>query len=128
MTRRRRRVASRRVRRTIKKVDPLSVLKIAILFYLIMFVVWLVLVAFAFNVLDATGLFSTIEDAVGPEGFALEGEDFEITLGVIEKWAFLFGLISVLVASVSTLLGAILYNIAADLFGGVEITFVEREL
>lgn len=121
---RRRRVASRRVRRTIKKVDPLSILKIAVVFYLVMLVVWLIVVAIVYNMIDATGLFTAMEEAARG---ALAVDNFDISLGTIEKYAFLIGVGSFVVASVGTLVGAILYNIAADLLGGVELTFVERE-
>lgn len=126
-TSRRRRVASRRVRRTIKKVDPLSVLKLSAFFYAVLLLVWLIVVAILYRFVDGLGVFNLINDL--GSGFAIrDWESMEITLGRVERWAFFVGLLTAVLASVVNMVLAILYNIAADLFGGIELTFVEREL
>ena len=124
---RRRRVASRRVRRTIKKVDPLSVLKLSAFFYAILLFVWLIVVAILYRFVDGLGVFDLVNDL--GRGFAIrDWENMQITLGRVERWAFVFGLITAIIASFVNMVLAMLYNIAADLFGGLELTFVEREL
>jgi hypothetical protein len=120
-------VASRRVRRTIKKVDPLSVLKMSAFFYAILLVVWLIVVAILYRFVDGLGAFRVINEI----GDGLEVKDWanlKITLGRVERWAFFIGLVTAVIASVVNMVIAMLYNIAADLFGGLELTFVEREL
>jgi hypothetical protein len=122
----RRKVPVRRVRRTIRKIDPWSVLKLSLFFYACFLVVWLVLVAVAYSLLDGAGLFDRIEEI--REGFALGEGRLEITLWTVERWAFMIGLVVALVATIFNLILTFLYNIASDLIGGLEITFVEREL
>jgi hypothetical protein len=123
---RRRRVASRRVRRTVKKVDPLSVLKLSAFFYAVLLVVWLIVVAILYRFVDGLGVFNLINDL--GRGFAIKDwQSMQITLGRVERWAFFIGLLTAVIASVVNMVLAMLYNIAADLFGGLELTFVERD-
>lgn len=123
---RRRRVVTRRVKRTIKHVDPISILKLSLFFYAVLLIVWLIVVAILYSIVDSLGVFDVLEE-VG-RGFELrELENNEITLGLVEKWAFLIGILFAVVASVINMFLAILYNIAADVLGGVEVTFQERD-
>jgi hypothetical protein len=46
----------------------------------------------------------------------------------MERWAFIMGLTLAVVGSLINALLAFLYNIGSDLVGGVEITFVERDV
>lgn len=120
----RKRAGLRRVRRTIRHVDPFSVLKISAFFYAIFVVIWLVFVAAIYSVLDSMGLFSMLEDL--GQGLVL-WDEVNITLGVVEKWALLIGVVLATLGTLMNLLLAVLYNVAADLMGGIEMTFVERD-
>ena len=122
---RRRRPGLRRVRRTIKYIDPLSVLKLSLFYYSCFLVVWLVIVAVLYSILESMGLFNTLEDV--STGFAL-GWEVNISLFFVEKWAFFIGLVLVIVGSLVNLVLAFLYNVGSDLVGGVEMTFVERDV
>jgi hypothetical protein len=116
----------RRVRRTVQHVDPISVLKLSVIFYAVFLVLWLLFVAVVFWLLQAAGLFDTLEEILGPQGLVVENS-FEIGLWTVEKWAFLIGLTFAILASLFNLFLAFLYNVAADVVGGVEVTFVERD-
>lgn len=121
----RRRGPVRRVRRTLRHIDPLSVLKLSFFYYGIGLIVWLVFVAIVFSILNSMGLFNSIEEV--SEGFAL-GWQVNITLFFVEKWAFLIGLTLVVIGAIVNLLLAFLYNVGADLVGGIEMTFAERDV
>lgn len=121
----RRRGPVRRVKRTLRYIDPLSVLKLSFFYYAIGLVVWLIFVAVVFSILDSMGLFNSIEEV--SEGFAL-GWEVNISLFFVEKWAFLIGLTLVVIGALVNLLLAFLYNVGADLVGGVELTFAERDV
>ncbi len=121
----RRRVAARRLKRTLRHVDPVSILKLSLFFYVCFLVIWLIVVAIIYSVLSSMGLFDTIEELA--DAFALEW-DSNITLFLVERWAFLIGLTFVVVGSLINVFLAFLYNVAADTLGGVEMTFVERDL
>lgn len=126
--RRRYRPAARRVKRALRHVDPISVLKLSLIFYACLLVVGLVLVAIVYSWLDGIGLFDAIEDIARGSEFLNKGESLGVTLWVVERWAFLIGLVLGLVASLTNVVLALLYNAAADLVGGLGMTFVERDL
>jgi hypothetical protein len=111
------------VRRTIKHIDPISVLKISAFFYAIFFVVWLILAAILFWFLQSLGLI----DAVSETSNIFGSERIDITLGYVERWAFVSGLVLVVVGCFVNTAIAFLYNVASDLFGGIQVTFAERD-
>lgn len=119
-----RRGAARRVRRSIKHIDPLSVLKISLITYSVLLVGWLLFVAIFYNFLDGLGLFDTVNSAL--RGFAYD--EVDITLGVVERWAFIAGLIVTIGGSILNVFLALIYNITSRLIGGIEVTFVERDV
>jgi hypothetical protein len=126
--RRRFRPAARRVKRTLRHVDPITVLKLSLIFYACLIVVGLVFVAIVYSWLDGIGLFKAIEDIARGSEFLNKGESLGVTLWVVERWTFLIGLALGLVATLANVFLALLYNVAADLVGGLGMTFVERDL
>ena len=122
---RRRRVPVRRVKRTLKHIDPLTVLKLSGFYWAVFLVVWLIIVAILYSIIEAAGFFDTLEDV--NNGFALGWGKLDITLGLVEKWAFLIGITFALITTLVNVFLAFLYNVAADLIGGLELTFVERD-
>jgi Transmembrane domain of unknown function (DUF3566) len=124
---RRGRPVARRVKRTLRHVDPLSVLKISLFFYACALVVWMIFVAILFSIVNGMGLFDSIEE-FGRE-MAIQGwKNLNIDLFYVEKWAFLVGFTFFVVGSILNTFLAFLYNVGADLIGGVDMTFVERDL
>ncbi len=122
--RRRQRHTIRRVKRTLRHVDPVSIFKLSLFFYAIAVLAWLIFVAIVYSIVDGMGVFDSIEEI--SRGLAL-GWRVEIDLWFVEKWALLIGLIFWLVGSLVNLLVAFLYNVGADTIGGIEMTFVERD-
>lgn len=120
----RRRGGLRRVRRTVRHVDPFSVLKLSAFFYAIFVLIWLGFVALVYSFLESMGLFDMLEDL--GQGLVL-WDEVNISLGVVEKWALLVGVVLAVVGTLINVILAVLYNVAADLMGGLELTFVERD-
>lgn len=119
-----RRAPARRVKRRLRHIDPLSVLKISLIFYVIFLVFWLLGVALFYSFLESLGLFEAAESL----GRSLVlWEEVDISLGLVERWAFLIGLTLVVVGAIINMLLAFLYNVISDLVGGIDMTFVERE-
>jgi Transmembrane domain of unknown function (DUF3566) len=122
---RRPRPGVRRVKRSLRHIDPVSVLKLSLFYYACFLLLWLVFVALVYGVLASLGTFNAI-DKIG-NAFVL-WKDVDISLWFVERWALLIGLTLAVVASLVNLFLAFLYNLAADVVGGAELTFVEREL
>lgn len=122
--------AARRVRRTVRHVDPISVFKLSVFYYGCFVVLWLIFVAVAYWFVDSLGVFTAITDFLRSRQLRLltKNQDLGLTLFFFEKWALLIGVtLAVIAVLVNTFL-SFLYNLAADTVGGLEITFVEREL
>lgn len=116
---------TRRVRRVIKHIDPISVLRISLLFYAFFLLVWLIGVAIFYRFLDGLGLFDQLE-SLGKD-LVLPALQNDITLGSVEKWALVIGIICAIVGSLVNAFLAFLYNLISDLIGGIQVTFTERE-
>jgi Transmembrane domain of unknown function (DUF3566) len=121
----RRRPAIRRVRRTLRHVDPLSVLKLSLFYYGVFLVLWLAFVAMVYWVVASMGVFDALEQF--GQGMVL-WDEVNITLFFVERWALAIGLFFVVAASLINVFLAFLYNVGADLVGGIEMTFVERDI
>ena len=115
----------RRVRRTLRHVDPLSVLKVSLMFYGCFLLLWLVFVAILYWVVQAAGVFESVEEIL--QTATLVDGPWTVSLTFVEKWAFFIGLTISIVMSLVNLFLAFLYNVVADVIGGIDMTFVERD-
>jgi len=126
--RRRFRPATRRVKRVLKHIDPISVLKLSLIYYACFLVLWLLFVAVVYQILEGAGLFDTVAGMARGFAFMQEEEGLPISLWLVEKWALLLGLALGVFASLVNLFLAFLYNLASDLVGGLKLSFIERDL
>jgi len=98
----------------------------SLFYYTIFFVVWMIGVAVLFSFIESTGVFQTIEEL----GDSIEVEQlasFEISLGVVMRWAAYIGAGLVLLGSIVNVVLSFLYNLGSDIVGGITMTFVERD-
>ena len=110
---------------TLKHVDPASVLKLSLVFYGCVLALWLVLVAILYALLSSAGIFDAIEK-LGRTAVLWTGLD--ITLWFVERWALLIGGVLVVICSIVNVFIAVVYNLASDVVGGAQMTFVERDV
>ncbi|MDZ5619338.1 DUF3566 domain-containing protein [Nocardioides bizhenqiangii] len=119
----------RRARLRLTRVDPWSVMKTAFLLSIAFAVVTVVSVAMVWQVLGAAGVWdsinSTVQEAIGGEDVA--GFQIQDYLGTSRVLGFtmLVAAIDVILITASATLTAFLYNMAAALLGGVEVTLAE---
>ena len=121
-----RRPASRRVRVVIRKVNPWSVLKFSLLFYLCVMLVVLLGLVILYGVLSSLGVIDALEDLAGSLALGDQEGNFQVNGGYLFRMAFLIGLISTALWAAVTVFLAFLYNLIADLVGGIEVTLAER--
>ena len=118
----------RRASLQIKRVDPWSVLKLALVLGFAMFLVWMVAVGVLYSVLGGmnvwTKLNGTYNDLV--QGGDTSGGDL-ISAGRVFGIAAVVGLVNVILFTAMATVSAFIYNVSADLAGGLEVTLAERE-
>jgi hypothetical protein len=115
----------RRIRVMIRRVDPRSVLKVSLVFYFCLMLIMLVGLGILYGVLDAIGILDSLEDLLTGLGFGGQ-EGFQFSVLGIFRTLFLIGVISVALWSAFTVFVAFLYNLIADLVGGIELTLAEK--
>ncbi|MEA2434072.1 MAG: hypothetical protein QOG54_1529 [Actinomycetota bacterium] len=117
----------RRVKRVIKHVHPLSILKLSLFFYAIFMIGWLILGFIIYSVLKGLEVLKFIRGVC--DAFLLEQCDKEVvSFGQFERWVLVVGLAIAVIGILMNTLMAVLYNVGADIFGGIEVTFVEKEV
>ena len=114
----------RRIRVTVRKVNPWSVLKLSLVFYFCLLLIVLSGLAILFMLLDAMGLIDSIAGLL--TGLTILEPSAEIRMFPVFRVLFLIGFITVIVGSVFTTFLAFLYNLLSDLVGGIEVTLLER--
>ncbi|MGW4792539.1 DUF3566 domain-containing protein [Nonomuraea sp. NPDC004297] len=124
----------RKAHLVLRRVEPWSAMKFSFVVSLVCFVVLFVAVAVLYGVLSALGVFDSIVDLVNQLG---KGEQGQSSIPIdIASWfepvrilgyTALIGAVNVVLITALSTLGAVIYNIASDLVGGVEVTFSEAE-
>ena len=112
-------------------VDPWSVMKSAFLLSIAIGIVLVVAVMVIWSVLGATGVWDSINRAVTDVVGSETSDSFDIQdyLGMSRVMGFtmIVAVVDVVLLTVIATLGAFLYNLAAVLLGGVEVTLAEDE-
>lgn len=124
--RRRVRLEARRVRRVVRHIEPWSVLKISILFYLCLWLIFLLAGVLLWSFAKRTDTLAEIENLVETL-FALKEENEFWSGGTIFRiYAFTTMVFSIAGVTFNVLL-AVLYNLISDLTGGLRLTVIEEE-
>lgn len=111
----------RRVRRIVRKIDPWSVLKVALVLNTVAAMVWVLGVWVSWSIAVQRGIPDSVVDllarltiAVTPDG----GLYFRVILMSAIVW--------VIVVTAAMTLGAVLYNLISDVVGGIEMIMLEE--
>jgi hypothetical protein len=119
----------RRARLTVKRLDPWSVMKFSFFVSLVLFVVLIVATAVLYLALDAMGVFDSINNSLAEmvNAGGSSGDTFRITAKGVLGTAALIGAVNVVLFTALATLAAFIYNVCADLVGGIEVTLSERD-
>jgi len=119
----------RRANLQIKRFDPWSVLKLSLVLGVALFFVWLVAVGVLYAVLDGMGVWDKlngISSEILQSGQDGSGDPL-ISAGRVFGVAAIIGAVNIVLFSALSTVGAFIYNVSADLAGGLEVTLAERE-
>jgi len=112
-------------------VDPWSVLKTSLLLSIALGIVTVVAVSVVWAVLNASGLWDSINQTVGDVVGTQASADFRIQDYVgterVLGFTMLVAAVDVVLITVVSTLGAFLYNLAAALLGGLEVVLAEDD-
>lgn len=115
---------SRRARRVVRRVEPKSVAKVSVVFYACVFVALLVAGVLLWIAAAAAGIVGNVESFIG-DLFALD--EFRFEPWRILQATFLGGAVLVLLGTAANVVATLLFNVIADLVGGVEVTVVDDD-
>jgi hypothetical protein len=115
----------RRARLQLRNVNAWTVFKFSCVLSLFLFLAWLIVVMLLFGILDASGVIGDINRSVttinGP------GSSGVVTGGRVFGYALIIGAVNAVLFIALSTIGSIIYNLCADIIGGVEVTLSEPE-
>jgi hypothetical protein len=121
----------RQAQLTVARVEPWSVMKFSFVISLVAFIILFVAVAVLYAVLSSLGVFEALQRTVqsitssqSASGFSLSNY---LSASRVLGYTGLLGALNVVLITALSTVGAVLYNITADLAGGVEITLKETD-
>jgi hypothetical protein len=120
----------RRASLQVKRIDPWSVLKLAFVLSVALFFVWLVAVGVLYGVLDGMGVWDRVNgtyNEFAQNTSAGSSSSPLITASRVFGIAAIIGAINIVLFTALATVGSFVYNVSADLAGGLEITLAERE-
>ncbi|MBA2463440.1 MAG: DUF3566 domain-containing protein [Nocardioidaceae bacterium] len=121
----------RRARLRLVHLDPWSVMKTSFLLSIAFGIVTVVSVAVVWSVLGAAGVWdsinSTVTDVLGGESASTFDVENYVGTSRVLGFAMIVAVVDVILITAIATLGAFLYNLAAALLGGLEVTLAEDE-
>jgi hypothetical protein len=122
---------TRRARLRLLHLDPWSVMKTSFLLSIAFGIVTVVAVAVVWSVLGAAGVWDSINQTVGDVigGDTAQSFDVENYVGTSRVLGFtmIVAVVDVVLITAIATLAAFLYNLAAALLGGIEVTLAEDD-
>lgn len=124
----------RKARLRVARVDPWSVMKVSFVLSIAMGIVTIVGTAVVWNVLNALGVFSSLNKTVGDltsSGSGTGTTSFSLSsflsFGHVESYMVIVALVDIVLVTALATLGAYLYNLASGFVGGFEVTLAEDQ-
>ena len=111
----------RRTTRTLRYIDPWSVLRVTAMFHVVLYVILLVTGVLLWNVANTTGTVDNVERFMESFGW----ESFEFDGGEIFHQAWILGIFLVVGLTGLAVLVAVTFNLITDVVGGVRVMVLE---
>lgn len=121
----------RQAQLTLSRLEPWSVMKFSFVISLVAFIVLFVAVAVLYAVLSGLGVFDALQRTIESITSSQSSSGFNLTTYLsasrVLGYTGLLGAINVVLITALSTVGAVLYNITADLAGGIEVTLKESD-
>ena len=114
---------SRKAKLSLRRVDPWSVFVLSLVVSLFLGVMTIVAGFVLYSLLEAAGVPASVNKFVT----TVQGGEPVLTSSRFVGAAALLAAVNVVLLSVLSTLGALLYNVCASFTGGVEVTLAERD-
>ncbi|MBX9387977.1 DUF3566 domain-containing protein [Streptomonospora halotolerans] len=125
--------STRKAHLTVSRVEPWSVMRFSFVISLVCFIILFVAVTVLYAILSGLGVFDAVTDLISSLTDGGEGDELNLNpdqwfspARVLGYTGLIGALNIILITSLSTI-GAMLYNLAADLVGGIDVTLSETE-
>jgi hypothetical protein len=113
----------------LKRLDPWTTLKVSLIVAIVMFFVWMIAVGLLYVLFSSLDVISRINDGwatVTSADAATAGGDL-ITAGKVFGIAAVIGAINIIILTALATVASFVYNAAAGMAGGIELTLGERD-
>ncbi|WP_415847443.1 DUF3566 domain-containing protein [Tsukamurella strandjordii] len=110
----------------LRSIDPWTTFKLAGVVSVVLFFVWMIAVGALYVILNGMGVWSKINDSFQTLVNEQAGSSI-LTAGDVFLYSSLVGLANVVLLTALATVGAFIYNLCADLVGGVEVTLADRD-
>ncbi|WP_231703159.1 DUF3566 domain-containing protein [Tsukamurella asaccharolytica] len=110
----------------LRSIDPWTTFKLTGVVSVVLFFVWMIAVGVLYIVLSGMGVWSKINDSFQTLTNEQAGVSL-LTAGNVFTYAGLAGLANVILLTALATVGAFIYNLCADLVGGIEVTLSDRD-
>lgn len=122
--------APRKASLQIRRFDPWSVLKLSLVLSVAMFLMWLVAVGVLYGVLNGMGVWDKLNGTWNDLASVNEAEgsgESLISAGRVFGISAVVGAVNIVLFTAFATVSAFVYNVSADLAGGIEVTLSERD-
>jgi hypothetical protein len=121
----------RRTSLQLQRLEPWSVLKLSLVLSVAGFLVWMVAVGVLYGVLAGMGVWDqingTYSDLTSVNNPQVQGGTELVSGGRVFGVAMVIGLVNIVLMTALATVGSLIYNVAADFVGGVEVTLSEPD-
>ncbi len=126
-----RRAPRRQAQLTLARVEPWSVMKFSFVASVVAFIILFVAVAVLYMVLDALGVFTSLQHTVSSitSSQSSAGTDISnwFSASRILGYTGMLGALNIVLITAISTVGAVIYNLIARTIGGIEVTLRETE-
>jgi hypothetical protein len=116
----------RKARLTLSHINVYSIFKFSCVLAIALFFVWLIMVGVLYGILDVSGALGQVNKAVRTISGNDNAKDV-VTGSLVFGSAIIIGAVNIILFIAMSTIGAMVYNLCADLVGGAEVTLSERE-